>query len=225
MNLILFDLDHTLLNGDTQSEWGCYLAARGVIDLTAYQAKMASFEESYRHGRLNIQELVQFQLAILKPFPIEQLHAWREEFVQQRIRPLIVDAGWKAIAHHQEQGDELILITATNEFLTTPIAQLLGIRHLIASKAECDAQGNYTGESCGVPSYREGKITRLHEWLAAEGRSWNDYEEIIFYSDSHNDLPLLSLVHRPIIVNPDQQLLAHAREKNWEIVDFGITRR
>ena len=225
MKLVLFDLDHTLLNGDTQSEWGGYLADRGIIDLAAYQEEMAVFDETYRRGALDIRALVEFQVKILKPYPLPTLHAWREEFVQERIRPLLVEAGWKAITEHKKQGDELILITATNEFLTTPIAEHLGIKHLIASQEEYDAQGNLTGHLCGIPSYREGKVTRLHQWLKEQGRSRGDYNKILFYSDSHNDLPLLSLVNEPIIVTPDPQLREHALKNNWKIVDFGIQRR
>lgn len=225
MNLVLFDLDHTLLNGDTQSEWGCYLADRGIIDLATYQEAMAVFDESYHRGALDIKALVEFQIAILKPYPLPTLHAWRKEFVQERIRPLLVEAGWKTVREHQARGDDLILITATNEFLTTPIAELLGIRHLIASQEEYDDQGNLTGYFCGIPSYREGKVTRFHQWLQEEGRQRSDYGKILFYSDSHNDLPLLSVVDEPIIVNPDPQLREHALKNSWKIVDFGIQRR
>jgi HAD superfamily hydrolase (TIGR01490 family) len=224
MKLVLFDLDHTLLNGDTQSEWGCYLADRGIIDYDDYQKAMAVFDETYRRGALDIRALVEFQVKILKPYPLSTLHEWREEFVQERIQPLLVEAGRKTIAEHKKQGDDLILITATNEFLTTPIAELLGINHLIASQEEHDAQGNLTGRFCGIPSYREGKVTRLQQWLQQQKRCWEDYQEVWFYSDSHNDLPLLSLVHRPIIVNPDEQLYQQALKNQWKIVDFGIKR-
>ncbi len=128
MNLVLFDLDHTLLNGDTQSEWGRYLSDLKIINFDEYQKRMALFDQAYRQGKLNIKELVEFQIGILKSHSLTTLHAWREKFVQERIRPLLVEAGWKAIRQHQEQGDDLILITATNAFLTTPISKLLGDR-------------------------------------------------------------------------------------------------
>ena len=224
MNLVLFDLDHTLLNGDTQSEWGRYLAGRGIIDRAAYETAMAVFDQGYRRGALDIQGLVEFQSNILKPYPLSTLHAWREEFVQERIRPLIVEAGWKAIAEHKQQGDDIILITATNEFLTTPIAKLLGIEHLIASQEGYDTQGNLTGGISGTPSYREGKVTRLYQWFKEQQRTRSYYGKVLFYSDSHNDLPLLSLVDEPIIVNPDPQLREHALNNKWKIVDFGIQR-
>lgn len=223
-SLVLFDLDHTLLNGDTQSEWGRYLADRNIIDLVAYQTKMAHFDQGYRQGKLDVEGLLQFQVEILKPYSLEKLHAWREEFVKERIRPLIVEEGWKAIAHHQKQGDQIILITATNEFLTKPIAQLLGIEHLIALKEERDQQGKYTGRVVGVPSYREGKIRRLEEWLIEQGRSFEDYTGTWLYSDSHNDLPLFLIVNNPVVVNPDKKLLDYAQEKKWPIVDFGVRR-
>lgn len=224
MNLILFDLDHTLLNGDTQYEWGRYLAYRGIINFQEYQKQMAVFDEAYHRGALDIQKLIEFQINILKPYPLPKLHEWREEFVQERIRPLLVEAAWKTIAEHKNQGDELILITATNEFLTTPIVKLLGIKHLIAPQEEYDAEGNLTGHFCGVPSYREGKVTRVQQWLQEEKRTWEDYEKVWFYSDSHNDIPLLSLVDYPIVVNPDSKLQEHALKKQWKIVDFGIKR-
>ncbi len=224
MDLVLFDLDHTLLNGDTQTEWGCFLADRGILDLAAYQAKMAIFNKAYNQGKLDIQELLCFQLEILKNYPTATLEAWRQEFVQERIRPLIVEVGWKALAKHRSEGSEIILITATNTFLTAPIAELLDIKHLIASQVERDAQGNYTGWTLGIPSYGEGKVTRLHKWLSEQGRLWEDYTTVWFYSDSFNDLPLLSLVHHPIIVNPDEKLFHHAQQQHWKIVDFGVKR-
>lgn len=222
MDLVLFDLDHTLLNGDTQNEWGRYLAEQGVINLDSYQKKMAYFDEKYHRGKLDIQELLAFQFDILKPYSFKTLNAWLEEYIEKKIRPLIVEAGWKAIAKHRREGAEIILITATNEFLVRPIAQLLGIEHLIASQEERDTEGHFTGGVTGIPSYREGKIKRLQQWLQEQGRSWNDYQSSWFYSDSHNDLPLLSLVDQPMVVNPDATLRSHAEERGWKIIDFGI---
>lgn len=224
MNLILFDLDHTLLNGDTQSEWGRYLADREIINFEEYQKTMAVFDRTYREGKLDIKALVEFQIGILKPHPMATLHAWREAFIQERIRPLLAQAGWETVKRHQQRGDELILITATNVFLTTRIADFLKIKHLIASREEYDEIGNFTGRFHGIPSYREGKVTRLQQWFQEQKRSREDYQEIWFYSDSHNDIPLLSLVDRPMIVNPDVQLHEHALKKQWEILDFGIKR-
>lgn len=224
MNLILFDLDHTLLNGDTQSEWGRYLADHGIINFEEYQKEMAVFDQAYQQGKLDIRALVEFQIAMIKPYSLERLYQWRLEFVQKRISPLIVEAGWSAIRKHQEEGDHLVLITATNAFLTAPIAELLGIQHLIASQEEYDAEGNLTGGLSGIASYREGKVTRLHQWFQEEQYSKDDYKEIWFYSDSHNDLPLLSIVDQPIIVNPDHLLREHALKNQWKIVDFGIKR-
>ncbi|MBX9743042.1 MAG: HAD-IB family hydrolase [Chthoniobacterales bacterium] len=224
MDLVLFDLDHTLLNGDTQMEWGCYLADHDLLDLQVYKAKMAYFDEKYDQGNLDIAELLEFQFKILASYSFEKLDALRHDFVKKRIRPLITEAGWKALHKHREKGDEIILITATNEFLTKPIAELLAIKHLIASQEERDAHGRYTGGTTGTPSYREGKITRLREWLAKQGHCWEDFQSIWFYSDSHNDLPLLSLVDHPMIVNPDKKLLLHAQEQGWQIVDFGVKR-
>lgn len=222
MNLVLFDLDHTLLNGDTQSEWGRYLGDRGIINFKEYQKAMALFAHDYHQGKLDIHALMRFQIAILKEHPLVTLPAWREQFVEERIRPLIAKGAWKTLREHQQQGDVLILITATNEFLTKPIAKLLGIPHLIASQEEYDSEGVLTGHFSGIPSYREGKIKRFHQWLETHQRS--NYQEIWFYSDSHNDLPLLSIVDQPIAVNPDAQLHEHALKNHWKIVDFGIQR-
>ncbi len=225
MNLVLFDLDHTLLNGDTQSEWGRYLADHGVIDLKEYQKAMAVFYAAYRRGKLDIPALIEFQIGILKLHSRSVIEAWREQFVEERIRPLIVQAGWEAVIEHQKQGDDLVLITATNEFLTTPIAKLLEIPHLIASQEEYDQVGNFTGRCYGVPSYRDGKITRLHQWFEEQQRSREHYDKVVFYSDSHNDIPLLSFVDEPIIVNPDAKLQEYALKRQWKIVDFGIQRK
>jgi HAD superfamily hydrolase (TIGR01490 family) len=220
--LVLFDLDHTLLNGDTQSEWGCYLADRGIIDFAVYQKKMAEFDAAYSQGKLDISALLDFQMEILRPYSLEEITAWRDAFVEERIRPLIVKEGWKRLAQHQHADDEIILITATNEFLTTPIAELLGIKNLIALQEERDEEGKYTGRILGTPSYREGKITRLQEWLITQGHSFEDYDGIWFYSDSHNDLPLFLIATHPIVVNPDDTLLDYAQKKKWPIVDFGV---
>lgn len=225
MDLVLFDLDHTLLNGDTEIEWGRYLIERGLLEPKEYYATLAHFNQGYRQGKLDIYGLLQFQLKFLTRYPFETLYAWREEYIEKHIRPLIVEAGWRALAKHRSEGAEIILITATHEFLTTPIAKLLGIKHLIASRAERDAQGNYTGNTLGTPSYREGKVIRFQEWLDEQDHDRNDYKEILFYSDSHNDLPLLSIVTHPIAVNPDEQLLQHALQQHWQIADFGVERK
>lgn len=218
--LVLFDLDHTLINGDTQSQWGCYLADCGVLDLGMYQKKMAEFDRGYRQGKLDISSLLEFQVEILRPFSLEKIDAWRHDFVEKRIRPLIVKKIWKRLQDHQEKGDQIILITATNEFLTRPIAELLGIRHLIALKEERDQHGRCTGRFLGVPSYREGKITRLQEWLTEQSSSFENYDGVWFYSDSHNDLPLLSVVTNPVAVNPDKTLSDYADKMKWPRIDF-----
>lgn len=223
MNLVLFDLDHTLLNGDTQTEWGRYLAECNLLDWPTYQAKMAYFDKKYLHGTLEIAELVDFQMQIVSNYPWEMLNTLRYDFVEKKIRPLITKAGWKALHKHRSQEAEIILITATNKFLTKPIAELLDIKHLIATQEERDACNRYTGRIAGTPSYREGKITRLQEWFALQGFRRKDFQSIWFYSDSFNDLPLLSLVDHPIIVNPDEKLWRHAQEVGWEIVDFGVS--
>ena len=222
MNLVLFDLDHTLLNGDSQCEWGTFLVDQGIIEPSGFWQQHEQFRQDYENGILDIEAVLQFHLGILNRFPLEQLHAWREEYLQERIRPLILQKGFEVVDRHRQEDSDLILITATNDFLSAPIAELLGIEHLIASQGEKDSKGYYTGQSLGTPSYREGKVTRLTEWVKNQDRSFDDYNSTWFYSDSHNDLPLLSKVDHPIAVNPDAQLLAHGRENNWPIMDFGV---
>jgi HAD superfamily hydrolase (TIGR01490 family) len=220
--LALFDLDHTLIRGDTQSEWGHYLADCGILDLAFYKKRMLTFEEGYRQGKLDISALLAFHVEILRPFSLEKINAWRSDFTEKRIPPLIVNTILKQLLHHQAQGDQVILVTATSEFLTLPIAELLGIKHLIALKEECDAHGRHTGRVLGTPSYREGKIIRLQEWLIEKHTSLEDFDKVWFYSDSHNDLPLLSFVTNPVAVNPDQTLREYANNKRWPIIDFEI---
>ncbi|MFI0348181.1 MAG: HAD family hydrolase [Chthoniobacterales bacterium] len=220
MKLALFDLDHTLLDGDSEDQWGSYLIERGILDPLAYHPRKEVFHQSYREGALDIQALITFQLEVLMAYPKEMLYEWREEYIKTRIRPLVLKKGLQVIQEHQSQYHDIILITATNEFFTEPIARLLGIDHLISTRLEKHPDGTYTGKALGTPSYREGKVIRLDEWLAEQGRVLDDYEEIWFYSDSHNDLPLLTMVDHPIAVNPDKQLLEYSLKHNWKIMDF-----
>ncbi len=217
--LVLFDLDYTLLGGDTQSTWGNYLADLGVIDLTTYQEKMREFDLAYQEGKLNVAALLSFQMEILRPYSPQELDLWRHNFVRERIAPLLVEEMTQRLVEHQSQGDEVVLITATNKFLAAPIAQFLNIENIIALQEECDAKGKYTGRFLGTPPYREGKVIRLREWLAEQKSSLEDYHEIWFYSDSHNDLPLfLEATHR-VAVNPDKILRDYAVREKWPIID------
>jgi len=216
MALALFDLDHTLLSGDSDHAWGHFLAERGVVDPERFIQRSDHYLVEYDAGRLDIGEFLEFQTAPLVAERYERLLALREEFIEHRIPPLISDAARTLVASHRAAGHTLAIITATNDFITRPIAGLFGIDHLIATELE-HVEGAFTGRIIGAPCFREGKIDKLREWLAARGEelagSW-------FYSDSRNDLPLLELVDHPVAVNPDPVLEAEAGRRGWPIHRF-----
>ncbi|MES2205300.1 MAG: HAD family hydrolase [Pseudomonadota bacterium] len=226
MKLALFDLDNTLLNGDSDAAWANYLIEQSILDPIAHKLENDRFYSDYLNGTLDIHAWLNFQLTPLTLLPLEKLYKLRNDFINRIIRPIILEEGLKAIEHHRNQGDKLVIVTATNDFVTEPIAQLLGITQLIATQAEKTNEGRYTGKAFGTPAFREGKITRLNQWLATQNQTLADYTDTWFYSDSHNDIPLLSLVRNPVAVNPDEKLLQHARTLKWQIADFkkvGIT--
>jgi HAD superfamily hydrolase (TIGR01490 family) len=216
MKLALFDLDNTLLDGDSDYCWAQYLIERGILERDEYERKNDWFYHHYKQGTLDIHNYLDFQLAPIAGRPREVIDEWHREFMEAKIRP-IIHAGTPAlIASH---GDALkAIVTATNRFITAPIARELGVEHLIACEVEEMPDGRLTGRPTGTPSFREGKIARLHEWLASLGRRFEDFEETWFYSDSHNDLPLLELVSKPVAVDPDATLERHARERGWPIL-------
>jgi HAD superfamily hydrolase (TIGR01490 family) len=218
--LALFDLDNTLLRGDSESEWGGYLIDIGILEEQDYRSRHAVFCRQYDQGKLNVEELLRFQLEVLTSYPLAQLERWRDIYLQERVAPLLLEEGKEKIKAHQHRGDEVVIITATNEFLTRPIAATLGVSELIASRLEQDMDGNYTGRPLGTLSYGPGKIVRLHEWLADRGVELRDYEEVWFYSDSHNDLPLLKLVTHPVAIDPDPKLREHAVKEGWPIMSW-----
>ncbi len=220
MKLVLFDLDNTLLNGDSDSAWATYLIEQGILDPVAHKLQNDLFYSNYLDGTLDIQAWLKFQLAPLTLLPLEKLYALRSDFINHVIRPIVLEEGLNMIQHHRNQGDQIVIVTATNDFVTEPIARLLGVNHLIATQAEKTNEGHYTGQVLGIPSFREGKITRLNQWLKQQNQQLTDYSETWFYSDSHNDIPLLSLVNYPVAVNPDAKLLQHARALKWQIADF-----
>lgn len=217
--LALFDLDNTLLAGDSDFEWAQYLIRQGVLDHEVYAAKNEEFYRQYREGILDIDEFLAFQLAPLARHPREQLEAWRREFIETAIRPLVLAAGEALIARHRGEGHLLVIITATNRFVTAPIAELLGVPHLIATEPE-EMEGRFTGAAAGLPSFREGKVARLRQWLEERGASWEGVEESWFYSDSLNDLPLLDTVHHPVAVDPDDTLRRHAEAHGWPVISL-----
>ena len=215
--LALFDLDHTLLDGDSDVSWAQFLIEEGVLHPEEYHAKNMWFAERYKDGTLDIHEFLDFQLAPIARRPREELDRWHRRFMQVKIRPIIHEGAAELISRHA--GGLVALVTATNRFITAPIAAELGIPNLIATDIEEGADGVFTGKPRGTPSFREGKITRVREWLAGMGKTLADYESW-FYSDSLNDLPLLELVDHPIAVDPDATLRAQAGERGWEVISL-----
>jgi len=216
MAFTLFDLDNTLLGGDSDYLWGCFLAAQGIVDGAVYERENAQFYRDYHAGTLDIAAFLRFSLQPLRDHPRPQLIALREQFINACIVPLLLPAALELIASHRAAGDTLIIITATNSFVTAPIAARFGISHLIATEPAED-NGQYTGEVAGIPAFREGKVIRLEQWLLAHG---GDLNGSTFYSDSHNDVPLLERVTHPVAVDPDPQLRALATARQWKIISL-----
>ena len=214
--LALFDLDHTLLDGDSDVLWAQFLIEEGVLHAEEYHAKNVWFAERYKDGTLDIGEFLDFQLAPIARRPRGQLDAWHAQFMRRKIRPIIHARGAELLAEHT--GALAALVTATNRFITAPIAAELGIPNLIATDIE-EVDGVFTGKPRGTPAFREGKVTRVNEWLAGRGAKLGDYESW-FYSDSLNDLPLLERVDHPVAVDPDSTLRARAEELGWPIISL-----
>ena len=219
MNLTLFDLDNTLLDGDSDYEWGRFLIDRGVVERDAYEAQNAAFYEQYKAGSLDIHEFLGFALRPLADHADAELAAWRAQFVAERVRPMIGDKARALVRGHLEAGDLCAIVTATNSFVTAPIAREFSVPHLLATEPE-RAAGRYTGRVQGTPCFREGKIERVQAWLAGLGRRLEDFAQSSFYSDSHNDIPLLELVSRPVAVDADKQLRALARARGWAMISL-----
>ncbi len=219
MNLALFDLDNTLLSGDSDFEWAQFLVEQGVLDRELFETKNLMFYEQYKAGNLNILEFLDFQLQPLSRHARKVLDVWHEDFMRIKVRPMMGAAAKELVARHRGAGDVCVVITATNSFVTTPIAREFGVEHLIGTDPEL-INGEFTGRVSGIPSFREGKITRLESWMADRGWNWSSFEETTFYSDSLNDLPLLSKVKNPIAVDPDPTLRKHAEEQGWKIISL-----
>ena len=218
MRLTIFDLDNTLLAGDSDFQWGQFLIEQGVLTRETHEARNLEFYEDYKRGELDIDAFLAFQLKPLSQYPRAQLDAWHREYMESKIRPMMTQKAVELVERHRRQGDLLMIITATNSFVTGPIAQAFGIDHLIGTTPE-EVDGAFTGRACGVPSFQEGKITRLEQWLAERGKTLGDYETT-FYSDSRNDLPLLKLVDNPVAVDPDPVLHDHAQAQGWPIISL-----
>jgi HAD superfamily hydrolase (TIGR01490 family) len=214
MNLALFDLDNTLLSGDSDFEWAQFLISKGVLDREVHEARNIEFFEQYKAGTLDIHAFLDFQLAPLSRHPREELDAWHKEFVTTRIRPLISSAARELVARHAKAGDLLAIVTATNSFVTGPIAHEFNVPHLIAT-IPAQENGRFTGQPRGTPSFREGKIVRVDAWLESLGLWLGSFEQSWFYSDSHNDLPLLEKVTHPVVVDADTTLAEVATRRGW----------
>ena len=218
MRLTIFDLDNTLLAGDSDFQWGQFLIEQGVLTRETHEARNLEFYEDYKRGTLDIDAFLAFQLKPLSQYPRAQLDAWHAAYMESKIRPMMTEKAVALIEKHRAQGDLLMIITATNSFVTAPIAQAFGIEHLIGTTPE-EVDGTFTGRASGVPSFQQGKITRLEQWLAERGKTLADYEST-FYSDSRNDLPLLQLVDHPVAVDPDPVLLDYATAQHWPIISL-----
>jgi len=219
MRLALFDLDNTLLTGDSDYEWGQFLVDRGVLDRSRYEAQNRAYYEQYVAGTLDIHEYLGFALRPLAEHTPQDLERWHGEFMRLRILPMITPAARALVRRHLDAGDLCAVITATNSFVTAPIAREFGVAHLIATEPET-ARGRSTARVAGTPCFREGKVRRLDEWLAGQGRGLGDFAESAFYSDSHNDLALLARVTRPVAVDPDEALAAHAARRGWPVLSL-----
>lgn len=218
MKLALFDLDNTLLAGDSDFEWAQFLIDRGVLDREVYEARNQDFYDQYKAGTLDIREFLDFQLKPLSRHPRKVLDAWHADYMKQRIAPMIRDSARALVARHRDEVR--VIITATNSFVTAPIARAFGIEHLIATEPEV-RNGEYTGGVSGTPCFREGKVERLEAWLAERGENIKSVLKSTFYSDSHNDLPLLEQVGHPVAVDPDAALRAHAESRGWPVISLG----
>ncbi len=214
--LAIFDLDETLISLDSDHEWGQFLARKGLIEVEGHNRLNDQFYDQYKQGTLDIDAYLKFAGSFLSRFSIADLHSYRKEFMETVIKPSILPLGQQLIASHREAGDFPLVITSTMEFITAPIVQSLGISTLIAPGLEI-MNNRYTGNTVGIPSFAEGKVTRLNLWLEGRGMI---LDGSFFYSDSHNDLPLLELVDHPVAVDPDDILLAKAKNRQWQILSL-----
>lgn len=216
MQLAIFDLDNTLIGGDSDYLWGEYLCEHGLIDSAGHRDKHQQYYEDYHAGRLDIDDFLRFQLKPLADNSLADLERWRSEYMRSKIEPIILPKARQLVESHRRRGHHLLIITATNRFITEPIAVAFGIDELIATEPAF-RDGRFTGRVAGTPSYREGKVQRMHEWLQDHGHSSC---EQWFYSDSHNDIPLLKEVDHPVAVDPDDSLQEFAEKMDWPIISL-----
>jgi HAD superfamily hydrolase (TIGR01490 family) len=216
MTLAIFDLDNTLLAGDSDHAWGEFLVERGLVDGAWYKAQNDAFYAAYCRGELDIVAYSEFVFAVLARETADTLAGWHRQFMAEKVGCMILPKGRELLAKHREAGHRLLIITATNRFITAPIAAELGVADLIATEPEV-RDGRYTGKVSGVPCYQHGKIARLQQWLADTGE---DLAGAWFYSDSRNDIPLLEHVDHPVAVDPDEALRAHAASNGWAVLSL-----
>jgi HAD superfamily hydrolase (TIGR01490 family) len=218
--LALFDLDRTLLSNDCDEAWIEFLIERGALDGASFRERNRVVAERYRNGEVGLLEYTEFYVSTLQSHPVSRLEAWRNEYLHEKILPAIPAAARELVGRHRAAGDLSVLTTAACRFLTEPISRELGFEHLIATEAEM-RDGRYTGKVAGTPNMREGKMARLDSWLIERGRRLTDFRESWFYSDSRNDIPLLSRVTNPVAVNPDATLAALAADRGWPALRIG----
>lgn len=216
MSLAIFDLDNTLISDDSDFLWGQFLVDQGIVDKNQYEEANERFYEDYKKGNLDIVEFLSFSLAPLADNEAEQLFKWRNQFIEEVIKPVQLKPAIRLVNKHRYKGDTVMIITATNRFVTEPIAKLFGIDNLLATTPEF-IEDSFTGEFEGIPCFQEGKVELLQEWLK---NSSETLENSWFYSDSHNDLPLLELVDNPVAVDPDDKLRQYAEQKDWSIISL-----
>ncbi|TAK79152.1 MAG: HAD family hydrolase [Aquabacterium sp.] len=220
MNLCLFDLDHTLLPLDSDHEWGQFMVRIGWADAGEFKRRNDEFYRHYQEGVLDPHAYIEFATGVWRSRPPEEQEKARQRFMREVIEPALQPQARSLVEQHRERGDLIALVTATNDFITSPIAEAFGIEHLLAVQLERDLHGRVTGHIRGTPSFREGKVTRVDEWLADLGHRWSDFPGVSFYSDSMNDLPLLERASDPVATNPSLPLEALARARGWRILNL-----
>ena len=219
MNLAIFDLDNTLLDGDSDYNWGLFLVREGLVDKKTHEDSNKKFYADYNAGKLDIYEFTEFQFRFFKDNPRKLLDKLLARYIDEVAKLMITKKAKNLVAEHRKNGDKLLIITATNSYITKPIGDLLGISSLIGTDLE-EVAGEFTGKVKGIPSFKEGKVDRLSLWLEQEGLAFKDLEQTFFYSDSHNDLPLLRIVSNPIAANPDDILEREASKNKWPIISL-----
>jgi len=216
MTLAIFDLDHTLINGDSDYLWGEYMVENGLVDAQEYRQRNLVFYQDYQSGKLDNDTYLAFALEPLTRYSLDELYAWRADFVDKWIRPIVVSGAADLLQQHRDADHELLMISATNLFITEPVAALLGVPTVLSTEPEI-VDNRYTGRYLGTPTYQQGKVIVLEAWLAGNGRN---LDGSFFYSDSINDLSLLERVDNPVVVHPDTELKAIAEQRGWSIIDL-----